>query len=124
MKHIIAFAIFTDPYLQVCSAVFLDQNGRSMFLCRQSLTSPRHAFLEIFFRRKDPIGERITHSFNERWKYYNCNEEEIKLLQLANKLPENSNLWRKLQRKLLQNCDLQELVRFLEICALTEKLSS
>ena len=124
MKYSIAFGIFTSPYLQICSAVFLVQNEHSSLICRQSLTSPRHVFLEIFFRRKDPIRERINYFSNERWKYYNCNEEEIKLLQLANKLPENSSLWRKLQRKLLQNCDLQELVRFLEICALTEKLSS
>ena len=123
MKYSIAFGIFTSPYLQICSAVFLVQNEHSFLICRQSLISPRHAFLEIFFTRKVPVRER-ENSPSERFKYYNCSEEEIKLLQLARRLSENSSLWHKLQRKLLQNCDLQELIHFLEICVLTEKLGS
>jgi len=118
MGHLAIFAIFMEP---TSSVVYLSSG---YLICCQSITSPRHAFFEAFFSCKKPTKYALGYSKGEHWGYYSCNEKEVKLLKLARKLPEDSKLWYELRRKLLQGCDLQELIHFLEVCALTEGLSS
>ena len=128
MKYRILFLIFTGPYLSG-SAVFLEQNKHSVLICSQGSTSLRHVFLKNFFARKMPIKTEKVYPYGENWKYcnhwkyYDCSEEEIKLLRLIKKIPENSKLWCELQWRLSQNYDLAELIRLLEICVLVESFS-
>ena len=119
LKYLTVFAVFTEP--APGSALYIDGG---IVVCSQNLTSPRHAFFNAFFARKKPIRFSKGYSEGEHWGYYSCGEEEVKLLKLAKKLPEDSKLWHELRRKLLQGCDLQELIQTLEVYVLAENLSS
>lgn len=116
---LVIFAVFKEPTQG--SVVYLS-NGK--LICSQSLTSSRHVFLEAFFANKKPTKYSKGYSEGEHWGYYSCSEEEVELLKLAKKLPEDSKLWYELRRKLLQGCDLRDLIQTLEVYVLAEKLSS
>ena len=117
MKQFIIFAAFKEPTQD--SVIYW---GSGYIICAQKLTSPRHAFFKTFFSRKEPFFSKV-YSVDNYWGYYSCNEEEVKLLKLAKKLPEDSKLWYELRRKLLQGCDLQDLIQTLEVYVLAENLS-
>ena len=113
MGYLAVFATFTEP--APGSALYLDGG---IVVCSQNLTSPRHAFFDDYFSRKRPIRFSKGYSEGEYWGYYSCSEEEVKLFTLAKQLPENSKLWHEVRRKLLQGCDLEDLIQTLEVCIL------
>jgi len=121
MKALVVFGVFSNS---VGSAVILQTEERITSLLGQNLNSPRHRFLKEYFARRRPLKDRRGREYEGQFSFYKASAEEIKFFQLAGKLPENSKFWHKLQQKLSQGCSLHDLIRLLEIYALTENLAS